>query len=111
MTTYPVGIHQKATGIKSGLDRGNRNQESRIETKDMEILEQYRIALDNAETQSEIAAIMAELGFAPAQRQMKPQPTLHTLAKPHKPTQNQSFAKECNFANAPLQNFIICSFK
>jgi len=26
--------------------------------------------------------------------------TLHTYAKPHKPTHNPSFAKECNFALA-----------
>jgi hypothetical protein len=36
---------------------------SRTKLTDAETLEQYRIALENAETQSEIAAIMAELGF------------------------------------------------
>jgi uncharacterized membrane protein YgaE (UPF0421/DUF939 family) len=36
---------------------------SRTKLTDAETLEQYRIALENAETQSEIAAIMAELGY------------------------------------------------
>jgi hypothetical protein len=36
---------------------------TRPKFSEAETLEQYRIALDNAETQSEIAAIMAELGF------------------------------------------------
>jgi hypothetical protein len=36
---------------------------SRTKLTDAETLEQYRIALDNAESQAEIAAIMAELGF------------------------------------------------
>lgn len=32
------------------------------------------------------------------------QHTLHTFAKPHKPTHSPSFAKECNFANTPTNN-------
>ena len=36
---------------------------SRTKLTDAETLEQYRIAVENAETQSEIAAIMAELGY------------------------------------------------
>ena len=36
---------------------------TRPKFSEAETLEQYRIALENAETQSEIAAVMAELGY------------------------------------------------
>ena len=36
---------------------------TRPKFSEAETLEQYRVALENAETQSEISAIMAELGY------------------------------------------------